>query len=400
MVTAREGTDPGSEATTEIVDLGAFKMHLNPADVAISHRIARRKAWERLETRVIEDTVAPGSLVIDVGANIGYFTLLLSQLVGTGHVFAFEPDPINAAYLRRNVGLNDCQNVTVVEAAVSSCSGAVRLYESTTNYGDHRIYQPDGETRASRTVAGLTLDDYLTTAAAGFRFAKIDAQGAEVAILQGMERLLHNNPALELMIEFWPRGLTQSGARPETCLQILRDHGFELYEVNQFEPFVSMSSVELLEKYPAEAGRYTSLFCTRAAIERSRVRHYESYRASLPNEDELEWVEHVRAMIEEIRTLLAEGARLVVADGGQLPLDLFPGAMRFGEHDGQYNGPPVDDRAAIEQLERYRTAGAHFLVIASPTFWWLEHYAGFAGYLGSRCVLTGQTGNVVVYDIR
>jgi FkbM family methyltransferase len=85
-----------------------------------------RGAYETELSRKIEVAVKPGMTCYDCGANAGYFTLLLSQLVGpSGHVFSFEPLPANVRYIRRHVRLNRCTNVTVVEGALSDSDGKV-----------------------------------------------------------------------------------------------------------------------------------------------------------------------------------------------------------------------------------------------------------------------------------
>ena len=113
---------------------------------------------------------AKGMTAFDVGAHVGYFTLMLSRLVGpNGHVFAFEPHPHNLAYLRRHLALNDIQNVTVVAKAVSGKSGTA------TFRGDHATGSlGDG----AMVVETCRLDDFPLP-----DFVKIDIEGGEHAAL-------------------------------------------------------------------------------------------------------------------------------------------------------------------------------------------------------------------------
>ncbi|HWZ58637.1 MAG TPA: FkbM family methyltransferase, partial [Gemmatimonadaceae bacterium] len=84
--------------------------------------------FERAEQDVFARTVRPGDVVYDLGANVGFYTLLAARLAGpTGRVVAFEPVPRNLGYLRRHIALNQCENVTVVAAAVSDRSGTARF---------------------------------------------------------------------------------------------------------------------------------------------------------------------------------------------------------------------------------------------------------------------------------
>lgn len=170
-------------ASKSIVDVHGFRMRLNPEDRAVSAVIAEERTWEPLETRIIEGRVGEGDVVVDVGANIGYYTLLLSQLVGEGgHVFAFEPEPTNFALLTQNVSLNDRENVTLVNAAVADTSGRLPLYLAGENKGDHRLFDSPEETRDSVLVDVVRLDAYFAEYPRALDFIKIDIQGSEGAV--------------------------------------------------------------------------------------------------------------------------------------------------------------------------------------------------------------------------
>jgi glycosyltransferase involved in cell wall biosynthesis/SAM-dependent methyltransferase len=105
---------------------------------------------------------------------------------------------------------------------------------------------------------------------------------------------------------------------------------------------------------------------------------------------------------EDLAALLPPGAVLILADEecyrDQLAADRP--VLPFLERDGQYWGAPPDDNTAIRELERLRRSGAGFLAFARPAFWWLDHYAGFSGYLRAtfRCVL--ENDGLVVFDLR
>src|ERR1035437_8712500 len=85
-----------------------------------------RGVYERGLTRQLESVVKPGMTCFDCGSNVGYFTLLMSRLVGpTGRVFSFEPLPENVDYVRKHVDMNKCANVTVIASALSDQNGKV-----------------------------------------------------------------------------------------------------------------------------------------------------------------------------------------------------------------------------------------------------------------------------------
>lgn len=91
----------------------------------------------------LEKFLRPGDVAVDVGAHIGYFTLIMSKLVGeNGSVFAFEPEPLNFALLSKNVAANNIKNAFLLRKALSEKSGRINLYISDFNTGDHRVYNP------------------------------------------------------------------------------------------------------------------------------------------------------------------------------------------------------------------------------------------------------------------
>jgi SAM-dependent methyltransferase len=131
------------------------------------------------------------------------------------------------------------------------------------------------------------------------------------------------------------------------------------------------------------------------AIYRLRARRREA-RAGEP------WVERIRHAAEELVTLVPHGVPFILIDEDRIRAELDPAhrALPFPEHDGQYWGPPTDDAAAVEELERLRQRGAMFAVVAWPAFWWLAFYAGLARELRSRypCLLDNE--RLVVFDLR
>jgi FkbM family methyltransferase len=110
------------------------------------------RAWEPEMTEEFRRRVKPGMTLADIGANVGYYTILASRLVGpTGKVLAFEPDEDNLAYLRKNLAENGCGNVQVYPFAVGAKDGEADLHQCPTNPGAHSIaWTPAGG--ASRRV--------------------------------------------------------------------------------------------------------------------------------------------------------------------------------------------------------------------------------------------------------
>jgi SAM-dependent methyltransferase len=116
---------------------------------------------------------------------------------------------------------------------------------------------------------------------------------------------------------------------------------------------------------------------------------------------QLEWTRRLLAAIEDIATNVPADASLVMIDQGQCGPALAGGrrSVPFLERDGVYWGAPAGDAEAIAELERLREAGAGFVAIAWPAFWWLDHYAGLRGHLEARYACVTRTERVVVFDL-
>jgi FkbM family methyltransferase len=184
------------------------------------------------EKRFLERHIRPGMRVLDIGANQGVYTLLISRIVGKdGCVHAFEPDAGLFASLRRNCERNGAANIRLHNVALGRDSGVMKFYRSQVNSGDNRLARsqhPDWFEEIEVRVAPL--DSIL--AGTPVDFIKIDVQGWEYQVFLGMERLLRDNPNVRIYLEYWPLGLENAGCPPLECLRHLTAHGFSIYRTS------------------------------------------------------------------------------------------------------------------------------------------------------------------------
>lgn len=171
----------------DIVEFDGFRLkHLGSLDQE-----------NKLFLKTLQDNIKVGDTVIDVGANIGYFTFYLSKLVGEfGHVYAFEPEELNFQILKENRTLNNFKNITIEQKAVSDKDGFTFL-ELSEDTGQHRISVGGGA-----KVESITLDNYFKDQT--INFIKLDAERHERKILSGMKKILQNND-LKMITEFYFR---------------------------------------------------------------------------------------------------------------------------------------------------------------------------------------------------
>jgi FkbM family methyltransferase len=239
-------------------------LHDAVIDRYISPDLATKGIFEPMETDFVLQEIRPGDVVLDIGANIGYYTLLFAKLVGpTGYVFAFEPDPKNFSLLSRNVELNGYHNVVLINKAVSDKTGFAKLFLSDINSGDHRIYD-SADGRHSVPIQTVTLDDYFVQSKLQFDLVKFDIQGAEWAALQGMTNFLSQHERLKMIMEFWPVGLKRFGADAARFLAMLQEKGFRVFELDEARQVLSpTTSAKLLAAYTVESKSHTNLLCVK-----------------------------------------------------------------------------------------------------------------------------------------
>ena len=172
--------------------------------------------YEREQTQLFDAHISPGATVLDVGAHVGYYTMLSAVLAGpTGRVVAFEPNPTNARFLHRHIEINGLANVESDEAAVSDRAGTGRF--------DFGSGSGTGSLSASGAieVSTVTLDEVCAERALTPSAVKIDVEGAEVSVLRGGLGMLRR--ALPVIF------LSTHGAEPHReSLDLLRGLGYAL----------------------------------------------------------------------------------------------------------------------------------------------------------------------------
>ncbi len=216
---------PASGPSVAVVNGQEMALHDPARDLWVSRPLLEGEPYEHLALSALRRLVRPGDTVIDVGANVGVYTLRLAHLVGpSGRVFAVEPEPGNLALLRENVERNGHANVTVLPVAASDHDGEAELSLSPDNQGDHRVI-PGAGGRASVPVRAARLDGLLADAGP-VSLIKLDVQGAEGLALAGLERTLARSPDAALLFELWPWGLEAAGTPAPRLLSWLSARGY------------------------------------------------------------------------------------------------------------------------------------------------------------------------------
>jgi FkbM family methyltransferase len=215
---------------------------------------AYKRYSDRDKISLIKSHVKPGMTVLDVGANIGFYTILLSQSVGKdGAVYAFEPDEDNFKYLKqltRNLG-----NIKLVQAACGEKNETAYLYKSEKLNVDHHVYK-SGESRKKVEVKMISVDEFLKNEKNGFGFVKIDVQGYECSVFKGMKETLARSSNALIISELWFYGLMQAGSSADEYLSEVAHAGFDL-------DFHSKDTIKDFSSYSADRGFYVDFIARR-----------------------------------------------------------------------------------------------------------------------------------------
>jgi FkbM family methyltransferase len=185
-----------------------------------------KRRQDAVEIAGMRRIVRSGSNVLDIGANIGFYTLLLADLVGgNGHVHAFEPEPINFEHLSGATTARG--NITIVQKAISHQPEKLLMYKSRELNVDHRTY-PVENSKDIVPVNAVSVDDYVAERFP-VDFIKIDIQGYELHAFRGMERTVLANPELVIFSEFWPYGFRQCGTSASLVYDYLQSLNLQMW---------------------------------------------------------------------------------------------------------------------------------------------------------------------------
>lgn len=269
-----------------VIDVQGNKMWIDVNDPHPNMRktfqaYAMNLIHEEETTALFKKIVRPGDVVLDLGANIGYFTILAAKLVGpSGKVFSFEPEPTNFRYLTKNIELNRHTNAFAFQKAISDRPGKTQLFVCSYDSGHHTINQYEGieayrrgrkSEMRSIDIDTVTVDDFLKDKTDHVDIIKMDVEGAEALALAGMRETLGRNRSIKVFLEFFPLLMKQMGSSPEAYVKsLLGDFGFSVYAIGHEyalegakSELVKIESVDQLMKLLKQEDDHINLYLAR-----------------------------------------------------------------------------------------------------------------------------------------
>jgi FkbM family methyltransferase len=224
-------------------------------DDAIGRALAVSGTWEPNVTKVFAQHLSTGDVCLDIGAHIGYYTLLASRLVGAqGHVYAFEPSPANFRELEHNLARNGIENVTALNAAVGMARDRVILYEGPgTNTGRATLRRELAVAERQARVDVLPIAEVVPEEAwSRIRLVKIDVEGSEVDVLRSLEPVFTLGAPLAVLLEF-TAGWSDDGSAPDYVERLCRRAGFARHRLMTGYTLDHFFPSELAEPFAVES---------------------------------------------------------------------------------------------------------------------------------------------------
>jgi FkbM family methyltransferase len=193
----------------------------------------RFASWNPVEYEAFKAAIRPGNVVLDIGANVGAYSVLFGRWVGpTGKVFAFEPAPESFAALRRHIGLNRLESIILPQRiAISDRNATLEFFADSFQGTNHLVSKKEAESAFSRgiQVQALTIDEFCAQNQIRPDFIKIDIEGFELAALRGARQTIRSSHGqLSLFVEMHPSAWEQIGISREDILRELDLQGLQI----------------------------------------------------------------------------------------------------------------------------------------------------------------------------
>lgn len=215
------------EGLTKLSILSDLNLFVSNKDSGLGLMLRSKGEFEPVQSKLFTRAIKKGDVIFDIGANIGYYTVLASKLVDLkGKVYAFEPDPDNLKLLEKNILLNKCSNVVVVPMAVSERAGTLTFKKDLSNPGESKISE-----KGNVKVKATTLDKFITSRRIKkIDLIKVDVEGAEINVLKGARTLIGRKD-IKMFFECNPKVLRTFGFGVNELLFEAKRLGFRLLQI-------------------------------------------------------------------------------------------------------------------------------------------------------------------------
>jgi len=250
------------EGDDALIIIDEHKIYFPANDFLLPELFTQVNLYEGSTVNLLKKLLQNGMNVINIGANVGYFTLLAARQVGSsGKVIAFEPKEENVSFLRKNVEENKYTNVNVIHKAVTNKNEEAKLLVGPSSAWNF-ITQHDMKGFPQESVTTTTIDEFLQDHPLKIDFIIMDAEGSEPYILEGMKEMINQNPNVQIITEYNLHTLKELGKSGEYFLQQIEKLGFSIFLIEESSgKLISRNIDEILNKFPI--GTFTNLYLTK-----------------------------------------------------------------------------------------------------------------------------------------
>jgi FkbM family methyltransferase len=209
----------------ELIETDMGPLWMLTRDEVMRPYLTRCGNWDQSTGALLRRLLRPGARFLDVGANVGYFSLFVHRLALDIQIESVEPHPVLHNLLQANMWANGV-DARIHNTALGEQRRLLPMRSPDMNPGDSRVGVKTPDSRYDLVVPVLTADELL--AGRAFDVAKITVQGFEPEVVLGMERVVRESPAIVLVVDFWPRAIEDRGLDPLEVLERYRRMGFHI----------------------------------------------------------------------------------------------------------------------------------------------------------------------------
>lgn len=229
-----------------------YKMFLDTRDISLTPHILLDGYWEMWITKVVTSLVKEGMNIVEIGCNVGYYSIIFASKIGkSGKIFAFEANPQVFDILHQNIEINGfldrtkLENRAVIDKLSKVSFNILRRHHGSSSIAcSEKFLEMYRDSSETIDVDTISLDEYFKDKNIKIDIIKIDAEGSEPYIFEGMKNLIGKNPDIIIICEFSPH-LISDGRK---FLEEIKRHGFALKYIDDKSDIIDVSIEELLEK--------------------------------------------------------------------------------------------------------------------------------------------------------
>lgn len=224
----------------KLVEVNGSRMYIHLDDNGISKELCLYKKREKFATEFMISFLDENDVIIEIGANIGYYVLLESRIAKKGKIFACEPAPFNQKLLKMNVQLNRIRNIEIYQLAISDQNQDKKfyIYENINwcSFND----KLDGNIISTEIVKTVTIDDFVKNHMNGYypTFFRMDVEGHEYNVIKGALNTIRDCPKLKIFMEIHPHLLSYE--QIDELISIFKKNKFRIKAIiNESPPHIN-----------------------------------------------------------------------------------------------------------------------------------------------------------------